>query len=56
MHIGWPQGIYLSLLLMDQGIYISKFGQRRTDTYGWINILVPWGVLYILYWGGFFHG
>lgn len=55
MSIGWPQGIYLVLMLVSIGISIARYGQQKTDTYDLTDIVLsPAIVTGILYWGGFF--
>lgn len=55
MHIGWPQGIVLSLLLIHLGIYIAKHGEPRNEKYNvlyaFISVILN---LALLWWGGFF--
>lgn len=55
MHIGWPQGILLTMMLIGEGISLSKYGQKKQDSYDIIDVLVaPLIMLGLLYWGGFF--
>lgn len=58
MHIGWPQAIFLALILFGAGHSAAKFGQQRTGSaaeYDIVDVLIsPALVIGLLYWGGFF--
>lgn len=52
---GAPQLILTFLLLMGWSIGISRYGQRKHDSYGAVDVF--WGPLIVfslLYWGGFY--
>lgn len=52
--IGWPEGIYLALLLLGFGYAIAKHGEPR-DNYDAVMYLVRVIVIVsLLWWGGFF--
>jgi hypothetical protein len=54
MHI-WPQITMLALITLGAGHTIAKFGERKTDTYGWTELVIaPAITLTLLYCGGFF--
>lgn len=55
MHIGWPQGILLTLMIMSLGISIAKYGEPQKGTYDSANILAPFILIALLWWGGFFN-
>lgn len=55
MHIGIPQAIYLALMFISIGMSIVKFGEPKSDTYGWFEVLIGPSIGFgLLYWGGFF--
>ncbi len=53
MNIGWPEGIYLTLVVMTGIGYAIKDGQVRRYALGdWaLSVII---VLPLLWWGGFF--
>ncbi|NIK62600.1 hypothetical protein [Xanthomonas cannabis] len=58
MNIGWPQALYLALLLIGLGIDISKHREmkkpeRHNAIAHFIGSLL---ICLLLYWGGFFSG
>lgn len=54
-HIGWPQGIYLSLMVVSLLVQGCVHGRPRTGTYDVIASLINAVViLWLLAWGGFF--
>ena len=55
LHIGWPQGIYLTLTLLGFWVIASKHGQPRTGRYDLASSSVLTAcILAVLWWGGFF--
>jgi hypothetical protein len=55
IHIGWPQGIWFALTFMSVGLALSKYGQRKTDSYDIMDVLIGPAIAFgLLYWGGFF--
>lgn len=56
MSIGWPEGIFLGLILLGVGKAMALFGQpKKLDTYDIVDVLVGPGIMLgLLYWGGFF--
>lgn len=56
MSIGWPEGIYLTILILGVGVAIARFGEpKKRDTYDIADVLIsPAIVLALLWWGGFF--
>ena len=57
MHLGWPQAIYVTLILVSMGIALAKFGEPKRSTYGFGEVIVGPALAFgLLYWGGFFGG
>lgn len=56
MHIGWPQGIMVVLLLLGTGSSIAKHGQPHDPYNGGMSFVSLLITLALLYWGGFFNG
>lgn len=54
MVIGWPQGIYLVLMLMSLGVAIAKHGEVRPRYHGGGSLIGTGVAIGLLYWGGFF--
>jgi hypothetical protein len=55
INVGWPEGIYLVLLILTLGYTLAKDGQPKNDKYSfWATTLSAGLVLGLLYWGGFF--
>jgi hypothetical protein len=55
MNVGWPEGIYLALVLVSIGICVARFGEQKRDRYDLTDVLVgPAISLSLLWWGGFF--
>ena len=55
MTIGIPQAIYIFLILFGMGISAARFGQKKNDSYDWVDVFfAPAISLCLLYWGGFF--
>lgn len=55
MMVGWPQGIYLALVLIGLGVAAAKHGQPKTGTYSfWVSLPASAILLGLLAWGGFF--
>lgn len=55
-HIGYPQAIYLVLMLLADVLAIAKHGQPRDVKYnGPLSVLGTIVGCAILYWGGFFN-
>jgi hypothetical protein len=56
IHIGWPQGIMITLLFLGLLIYAVKDGEPRTDKWKFsikaVDVMI---ILGLLYWGGFFN-
>lgn len=55
IHIGWPQGIYLSLLLIGLILSAKDHGKPRPNGNVWIQVTATIIVLPLLIWGGFFR-
>lgn len=54
-HLGWPQVIYVVLLLMADGYVLARNGEPRTGNYSFgYSIAGTALALSLLYWGGFF--
>ncbi|MEA9551732.1 hypothetical protein ABFU65_12010 [Xanthomonas campestris pv. raphani] len=58
MNIGWPQALYLALLLIGLGIAISKHGEMKKPERhkAGTTFVASMLVVLLLYWGGFFAG
>lgn len=56
MNIGWPEGIFLALILLGMGKAMARFGEtKKPDSYDMIDVLFgPALLLGLLWWGGFF--
>lgn len=54
LHIGWPQGIYLALIIMDLVLMAYKHGKPRKNYSIWEYVVSAAIVLTLLFWGGFF--
>lgn len=53
--IGWPQGIYLTVVILNLLIYAVKDGQPMDRDYKFGLYLCSSALgVFILYWGGFF--
>jgi hypothetical protein len=53
----WPQYTVIGLGIFSLGINLVKFGQPKTDSYGWTELLIGPALSYwVLYEGGFFAG
>ncbi|MDT3557947.1 hypothetical protein ROV95_17775 [Stenotrophomonas maltophilia group sp. msm1] len=58
MSIGWPQAIYLLLVLIGLGAEIARHGElkkpaRHNAVTSFITVML---IGLLLYWGGFFDG
>ena len=51
--IGWPQGIYLAILLLSLGIIAGKHGETYRANF-WVSGATTLLILGLLTWGGFF--
>ena len=57
LHIGYPQAIYVFLIIMSMSVALTRFGEPKRGRYGFAEVIVaPAIVLGLLYWGGFFSG
>lgn len=54
MNIGWPEGIYLVILLIGFGWKVAKHGEPQDDHNWWASSIASVIVLSLLWWGGFF--
>lgn len=55
MHIGWPQGIILGLMLLADGMALAKHGEPKESDYNILASLAGTAIMVgLLYWGGFF--
>jgi hypothetical protein len=56
MHIGWPQGIYLTIIMIATAIDLAKAGDNIPDRWATVvgTLLARPAALGLLYWGGFF--
>ncbi len=54
IHIGWPQAIYLCLVLYGVALAIIKHGEEDT-TNAYTSITASILVVALLIWGGFFR-
>ena len=55
-HVGWPQAIYLILVLVSLGVNIERHGKSRTVTENaWTSAIATVLVVALLMWGGFFR-
>jgi hypothetical protein len=54
MHIGWPQGIVLTLLFLEVCIHMSKNGEPRGNYNAGARLFDAGLTVGLLYWGGFF--
>ena len=53
--MGIPQLIYLFLVAFGVGVSVSRYGEKKNDSYDIVDILIgPAITLSLLYWGGFF--
>jgi hypothetical protein len=51
---GWPQFLMASLMLIGEGISLARYGEKKRDSYGPVDVLIgPVAVAWILYMGGF---
>jgi hypothetical protein len=54
LHMGWPQIIVVTLMLLSLGIAMARYGETKAETYNGYNFVGPILFLGLLYWGGFF--
>jgi|GEM_PF-2581001 len=55
IHLGWPQAIYLGLMMMGIGLSIARYGEQKRDRYDLVDVAIsPALICGLLYWGGFF--
>lgn len=55
--IGWPEGIFLFLVVLGIVLHLALDGKPRTGTYSFgANLISSILLLALLYWGGFFDG
>lgn len=40
MIIGWPQGIYLAIVVLSMGIALARYGEQKRDRYDWIDLIL----------------
>lgn len=53
---GWPQLIYLALLVLGAGMELARHGQPKTGEHNVITTLIASAIiLALLAWGGFFR-
>lgn len=50
----WPQIIYLLLIALGLGVWLSQYGKPNTGKHGMETPLATIITLALLYWGGFF--
>lgn len=54
-HLGWPQVIYLVLLLTGWGVTLARYGEPHRGNYDFTDLVIaPAIAVSLLYWGGFF--
>lgn len=54
MTIGWPQGIFLALIILSDGIALANHGEPKGN-YNFFTSLVGTALtVSLLWWGGFF--
>lgn len=54
MTLGWPQLVYLALLLIGVGVAAAKDGQPREAWSFWWTLVGAGLAIWLLYMGGFF--
>jgi len=55
MKMGIPQLIYLFLVAFGVGVGVSRYGEKKNDSYDIVDVLIgPAITLGLLYWSGFF--
>lgn len=56
MNIGWPEGIFLALILLAIGKALARYGEpKKPDTYDIVDVLIGAAIAFgLLWWGGFF--
>lgn len=57
MQIDWPQGIFMSIMVMNVGVKLANHGKPRTGRENvWIELIGFAITVGLLSWGGFFGG
>ena len=55
MKLGWPQIVYICLIMMNLGMYLVKHGEKNNTKYNFFTCLLSNLIsVWILYSGGFF--
>jgi hypothetical protein len=54
IHVGWPQGVLLALMVLSQIVVTTKHGQDHTPYNAWIELWFNFVIFVIVAWGGFF--
>ena len=55
MNIEIPQIIMIALLCIGMGNSMAKYGQKKTDSYDIVDVIISPAIIFsLLYWGGFF--
>ncbi len=57
MNIGWPQAIYLALVMLGIGLELARHGEAKKPGRhnAWATMIGSAIVLLLLWWGGFFR-
>jgi len=57
MNIGWPQAIYLALVILGIGLELARHGEAKKPARynAWTTMIGSVVVLLLLWWGGFFR-
>jgi uncharacterized membrane protein len=54
-HLGWPQWIYIVLMVIGLFVSIERHGRPREGTYNGVASIISAALgIALLYWGGFF--
>lgn len=52
----WQQWLYIAILTGSSFLSLSRWGDpKKPAKYGFLDILGPWLIFYVLYSGGFFR-
>lgn len=54
INIGWPEGIFLVLIMFSIAVRYANVGNPRPADKWWGPMLDLFVTVYLLYWGGFF--
>ena len=57
MNFGWPQALYLALVMLGIGLDLARHGEPKKPARHnvWTTIVASALVLLLLWWGGFFR-